>query len=257
MAAQDGLTFEGTLNALYADNTSNAISEADLRALPTAVKESYLNRIDDAYTGVFPQFTTSTSTTAFAGTPSPAITAYATGQKFQFKAHATSTGSVTLNLAAIGAKKLYTNPTTQAGAGDLVINQVYIGVYDAALDSATGGFILIGGVASNFTTRLQNVTSSATVTPNASTDDMVVITAQAEALLLANPSGTSTQGQMIVIRVKDDGTARAITYGSEYRAIGLDLTLPSTTVISKTLYMVIVRNTTDTKWDMINAIQEA
>jgi len=103
------------------------------------------------------------------------------------------------------------------------------------------------------TPRVQTVTSSATVTPT-SLDDEVVITAQAAALLLANPSGTSGQGQVILIRIKDNGTARAITYGSEYRAIGF--TLPSTTVLSKTLYLAMVRNTTDTKWDVLSAIQE-
>jgi hypothetical protein len=51
MAAQDGLTFEGVFNnsstGLYKDNTTQDISEADLRALVTAIRESYLNRIDD------------------------------------------------------------------------------------------------------------------------------------------------------------------------------------------------------------------
>lgn len=185
MAAQDGLTFEGTLNALYADNTSNAISEADLRALPTAVKESYLNRIDDAYTGVFPQFTTSTSTTVFAGTPSPAITAYATGQKFQVKIHATSTGASTLNLNALGAKKVFVNPTTQASVGHLLINQVYLMVYDASLDSAVGGFLILGAGAGHTIedegtpltqrTKLNFVGAGVTVTDD-SGDDATVVT---------------------------------------------------------------------------------
>lgn len=148
MAATDGLTFEGVFNngttGLYKDNTSNDISEADLRALPTAIRESYLNRIDDAYTGSFPQFTTATSTTAYTGTAAPAITAYATGQKFQVKIHATNTGASTLNLNALGAKKVFTNPTTQATTGNLLVDQVYILVYDAALDTATGGFLMVG-----------------------------------------------------------------------------------------------------------------
>lgn len=51
MAAQDGLTFEGTFNNVssgkFKDNTSNAIIEQFMRDLVTAIKESYLNRIDD------------------------------------------------------------------------------------------------------------------------------------------------------------------------------------------------------------------
>lgn len=97
--------------------------------------------------------------------------------------------------------------------------------------------------------RVQSVASAATVTPNADTDDMVKITAQAAALALANPTGTPTEGQGMVIRIKDNGTARAITYDTEYRVVGV--TAPSTTVISKTLYIAMVRNATDTKWDII------
>lgn len=149
MAAQDGLTFEGTFNSaisgLFKNNTTNEIEEIDSRALVTAIRESYLNRIDDAYTGVFPQFTTTTSTTAYVGIPNPAITAYATGQKFQVKVHATSTGNATLNLSGIGAKKIFTTPTTQATTNDLVINTIYMLFYDAALDTGAGGFLMIGG----------------------------------------------------------------------------------------------------------------
>lgn len=104
-------------------------------------------------------------------------------------------------------------------------------------------------------TRVNSITSASTVTPNADYYDFIKITAQAEALTLANPSGTPTEGQAMVIRIKDNGTARAISYGSEYRAIGV--TLPTTTVISKTMYLAMVRNATDSKWDVIGVSQEA
>jgi len=104
-------------------------------------------------------------------------------------------------------------------------------------------------------TRTQVVVSSATVTPNTATDDLVIVTAQAEAIQFANPSGTAYAGQVIMIRIKDNGTARAITYGSQYRAIGI--TLPTTTVISKTLYLGMIFNSVDTKWDVIGVNQEA
>ena len=104
------------------------------------------------------------------------------------------------------------------------------------------------------TPRVQAVTSAATVTPNSDNDDLVTITAQAEALTIANPSGTPVSGQALLIRIKDNGTARAITFGSEYRAIGV--TLPSTTVISKTMYIGLMRNAADTKWDVIGLSKE-
>jgi hypothetical protein len=102
---------------------------------------------------------------------------------------------------------------------------------------------------------LQSVASSATVTPNADTDDLVVITALAADVTLANPSGTPKQGQVLVIRIKDNATSRTIDYGSQYRAIGV--TLPAATVISKTQYIVAIYNETDTKWDVVSVPLEA
>lgn len=103
------------------------------------------------------------------------------------------------------------------------------------------------------TPQIQAVASAATVTPTFS-NDQVNITAQAAALTLANPTGTAVDGWGIVIRIKDNGTARTIAYGTQYRAIGV--TLPTTTVISKTLYIAMVFNNADTKWDVVAVAQE-
>lgn len=101
---------------------------------------------------------------------------------------------------------------------------------------------------------IQSVTSAATVTPTFA-NDMVKITAQAVALTLANPTGTAVDGWGLVIRIKDNGTARAISYGTQYRAVGV--TLPTTTVIGKTLYLGLIYNQADTKWDVVAVAQEA
>lgn len=105
-----------------------------------------------------------------------------------------------------------------------------------------------------FIPNIQSVTSAATVTPT-TTNDEVVVTAQAVALALSNPTGTAVQGQSLIIRIKDNGTERSITYDTQYRAIGV--TLPSTTVISKTLYLGFIYNSNDTKWDCIGVSQQA
>jgi hypothetical protein len=101
---------------------------------------------------------------------------------------------------------------------------------------------------------VQTVTSSATVTPT-SENDLVVITAQAAGLTIANPTGTMTEGQALMIRIKDNGTARSIAFGTNYRAIGT--TLPTTTVINKTMYLGCIWNSTDTKFDIVGLNQEA
>lgn len=102
--------------------------------------------------------------------------------------------------------------------------------------------------------QIQSVASSATVTPTFD-NDQVIITAQAAGLTLANPTGSAVDGWGISIRIKDNGTARTIAYGTQYRAIGV--TLPTTTVISKTLYLGMIFNNADTKWDVVAVAQEA
>jgi hypothetical protein len=102
--------------------------------------------------------------------------------------------------------------------------------------------------------RVQSVASSATVTAT-STNDLVKITAQAAGLTLANPTGTFAEGQALIFRIKDNGTARSIGFGAKFRALGV--TLPTTTTISKTTYVGCIYNSTDDKFDVIASLTEA
>lgn len=88
-----------------------------------------------------------------------------------------------------------------------------------------------------------------------STADLFIVTAQAGALKFNNPGGTPVQGQKLIIRIKDNGTARALTWDTQFRAMGV--ALPTTTILSKTLYMGFFFNSTDTKWDLVASAQEA
>ena len=115
-------------------------------------------------------------------------------------------------------------------------------------------YIAVAGDLGNGNPRVQTVASSATVTPTA-TNDLVTITAQAVGLTLANPTGSFAEGQALMVRIKDNGTARTIAFGTNYRGIGI--TLPSTTVINKTLYLGIIYNSTDGKFDVLGLNQEA
>ncbi|WP_230685813.1 hypothetical protein, partial [Streptococcus pneumoniae] len=81
------------------------------------------------------------------------------------------------------------------------------------------------------------------------------VTALAVGATFGAPTGTPTEGQSLVIRVKDNGTARSLAYNAIYRAVGV--TLPTTTVISKTIYLGMFYNSSDTKWDVVAVAQEA
>jgi hypothetical protein len=103
------------------------------------------------------------------------------------------------------------------------------------------------------TKRVSTTASSATPTPNADTDDVYTVTALAAAATFGAPTGTPTEGQMLIIRVKDNGTARALSFNAIYR-FSTDLAAPTTTIISKTLYMGFMYNSADAKWDCLSWI---
>jgi len=97
--------------------------------------------------------------------------------------------------------------------------------------------------------RTNSVTSAATITPTADLSDVYEITALAEAATVAAPSGTPQTNQKLLIKLRDNGTARALTWNAIYRAV--ETTLPTTTTINKTHYIGCIYNTADTKWDVI------
>ena len=136
--------------------------------------------------------------------------------------------------------------------------------------SASGGVLSIEGVvipSISSTNTLTNkrvqprILSAASYTTDTGTSlnidnlDIFIVTAQAGALLFNAPSGTLAQGEKLIIRIKDNGTARALTWNAVFRAMGT--ALPSTTVVSKTLYLGFFYNSTDTKWDLVASAQEA
>ena len=151
--------------------------------------------------------------------------------------------------AAVGASwfSLEHNGVFATGTGNLLIANNLSDLASAATARTNLGVRAA-------TPSVPSVASAATVTPTFA-DDQVNVTAQAAALALANPTGSAVDAWGISIRIKDNGTARAISYGTQYRAIGV--TLPSTTVISKTLYLGMIFNAADTKWDVVAVAQEA
>ena len=78
------------------------------------------------------------------------------------------------------------------------------------------------------------------------------ITALAVATVLGVPTSTMTldDTNTLIYRIKDNATARGITYNAIYRASS-DLALPSTTVLSKTLYLGFKYNSASATWDLL------
>lgn len=105
------------------------------------------------------------------------------------------------------------------------------------------------------TKRVGTTASSSTPTADADAHDSYHVTAAAANMTVGAPTGTPTDSQMLMYRFKDNGTARTIAWNAIFRAIGI--TLPTTTVISKTLYVGTIYNSADTKWDAIATVIEA
>ena len=97
--------------------------------------------------------------------------------------------------------------------------------------------------------RVTAITSSATPTPNANTTDQYHVTALAAGATFGAPTGSPLHGQRLVIRIKDNGGAQTLAFNAIYRAG--DITLPTTTVTSKTMLLGFIYNSTDTRWDFV------
>lgn len=99
--------------------------------------------------------------------------------------------------------------------------------------------------------------------PTAGISDTVAVTSPRQrayvtatsAVTISGPTGNPQNGYQLVYRIKDNGTARALTWNAIFRAIGV--VLPTTTVANKTLYVACEYNATDSKWDVLAVGQES
>lgn len=92
----------------------------------------------------------------------------------------------------------------------------------------------------------QDASHTTSVTMDSDSYDEYDITAQAWALLFNNPSWTPTNCQKLMVRIKDNWTARALTYGTQFAS--WSWTLPTTTTLSKKLWIWFEWDSTDSKW---------
>lgn len=150
-----------------------------------------------------------------------------------------------------GASPTFDNDNFTATTDKNYVTDAQLGVIENTSGTNTGDQDL----SSYVTFSTNSITSSATPSPvGSSKRNEYYITALAAAAEFAAPSGTPANGNMLMIRVKDDGTARALTYNAIYD--GFDDTLPATTTISKTLYMLFVYNSVSEKWEMLSTKEE-
>jgi hypothetical protein len=108
------------------------------------------------------------------------------------------------------------------------------------------------GVAGSVAWRVTSIVSSATPAPNATTDDLFQITAQAATATFGSP-GTPANGTRLAFRIKDNGTAQALVWNVIFRSSS-DLALPTSTVGGKWTYVGFIYNAVDSKWDIAGVL---
>jgi hypothetical protein len=174
----------------------------------------------------------------------------------------------TLSLGtALGIASGGTGQTTQTAAfdalsptttkGDLIANngsdniRIAVGSDNQVLVADSTQASGVKWAASPFTSSA--ITDAATITPSI-TVSQYSITALAQPATFANPAAGSN-GQRLIIRIKDNGTARALTWDTSYRAVGS--ILPTSTVANKVTYVGMVYNTQDSYWDVVAAVTQS
>jgi hypothetical protein len=136
--------------------------------------------------------------------------------------------------------------TTLANSG------VTAGTYNSVTVNAKG---IVTAATVKQAPNVQSITSSSTVTPNADTNDLVSINAVAGAFTVAAPTGTSSDGEKLIIRIKDNGSSVGITWNGVYVAGGA--TMPTATVAGKWHHVGFIYNVNTTTWLCVAATVQA
>ena len=104
--------------------------------------------------------------------------------------------------------------------------------------------------------RISVATSTAALVPNIDTNNIYELTTQAGGLTISNPTGTPNDGDVLLIRLKDNGTAVAITYGTAYFNVSGLGTL-TTTIAGKWHYIGIQYVLSALQWQIISITTSA
>jgi hypothetical protein len=111
---------------------------------------------------------------------------------------------------------------------------------------------------SYYVPRVYSNTGINTLSWNSNNYEQYQLTAMNSPTTISADSGSPSNGQKMIFRLKDNGNARSITWTTgttnAFRAIGV--TLPTTTVVSKLTYVGCIYNSTDSRWDVISVAQE-
>lgn len=174
------------------------------------------------------------------------------------------------SIVANSIKWRLTNVTASAEESEFIVNGLGAGADRNFLTVQTNGTALVNNGADTLETRsgarsraeivtnkrnvrrVTTITSSATPTPAGDDTDIFTVTALAAGAVFAAPTGTPIPGQGLIIRIKDNGGAQTLGWNAVYRAG--DISLPTTTVAGKYLWLGFIWNDQSSTWDLLSKI---
>ena len=166
---------------------------------------------------------------------------------------AVGAGSNTVTLGNDDITDTYLKGDVSVG-GDLTVGgDVSV---SGGISATTGTFS--GGISGTIVREaVTTIVSSATPTINSDNCAYVTITALATNItsMTTNLSGTPTNFQKLIFRIKDNGTSRSITWGSDFEAKGV--ALPTATTASKVLATGFIYDTVTSKWGCVASVEES
>lgn len=174
----------------------------------------------------------------------------------------TPSGGTLTNCTGLPIAGLTQSTATAIGVGTIELGHAT----DTTISRSAAGVIAVEGVvipsisSTNTLTnkdvqpRVVTTTDDSTAVIDLAVTDHYQLTAVANATTFST-TGSVINGKRLLIRFKDAGGAKGLTWDGIFRVIGV--TLPTTTVPNKTHYVLSVGNTADTKMDVLAVGVEA
>ena len=130
---------------------------------------------------------------------------------------------------------LLTSP--EAGALEFLTDNLYFTVTTGAVRNTVSLYVQA------------SVASGSTPAGDSRQNEYYVTALSGGPVNFAAPTGTPANGNLLLIRIKDNGSAQTLTFDTIYR--GITQALPTTTTVGKTMYLGFKYNSADSKWDLI------
>lgn len=130
--------------------------------------------------------------------------------------------------------------------------ETYIDIGRPIMRIGADGYVYFNEVAYQSKNQITTPTGTApfTITPvGFASNNQYFITALSGNTTFAAPSGTPVNGNRLVMRIRDNGTARTLAWDAIYRGVGA--ILPTTTTANKSMYVGFIYNDFLSKWDCL------